>query len=425
MARLPTVNGDEGNWGTVLNTFLSVGHNSDGTLKNPWLNVKDFGALGDGSTDDTAAIQSTIDAAEKGTVILFPVGKYKFSHLTVSKSLTLKGAGWWFGHRPSFGSAGWEAPYVSQEGGTILQCTATSGIAIDVTFSGQFNMQDLFLKGTGNNTSTTIGVKTPGGETSEYLEGGGEYYTLNNLWDNVMFGNFKIGARLYTTYTSTYRNLVLVGCGTGMQIGHKDNHLGFNTSTFMGMDCSGCNIGLQLDNVGQSTFINCTLQGYYDVGLKLNWTFDCTFIAPYFEGVTGNYSIDTDLCANCIFQKGGFSGAENGTTKMRLGANSNNNTIICSALFNTLIIDGYRNEVINGNSIYITDNGFWNVVREFADVSSSLTSNYAVQYTFKNDTNRPGSLAIKNGDLILYSPDGSKFRIKVDNAGAISATKIT
>lgn len=110
---------------------------------------------------------------------------------------------------------------------------------------------------------------------------------------------------------------------------------------------------------------------------------------------------------------------------MRLGANSNNNTIICSALFNTLIIDGYRNEVINGNSIYITDNGFWNVVREFADVSSSLTSNYAVQYTFKNDTNRPGSLAIKNGDLILYSPDGSKFRIKVDNAGAISATKIT
>ncbi len=31
MARLPTVNGDDGNWGTVLNEFLEVEHNSDGT----------------------------------------------------------------------------------------------------------------------------------------------------------------------------------------------------------------------------------------------------------------------------------------------------------------------------------------------------------------------------------------------------------
>ena len=33
MARLPTPGGDNGNWGTILNTFLSVEHNADGTLK--------------------------------------------------------------------------------------------------------------------------------------------------------------------------------------------------------------------------------------------------------------------------------------------------------------------------------------------------------------------------------------------------------
>src|SRR5664280_70483 len=33
MARLPTPGGDDGNWGTVLNDFLSQEHNSDGTLK--------------------------------------------------------------------------------------------------------------------------------------------------------------------------------------------------------------------------------------------------------------------------------------------------------------------------------------------------------------------------------------------------------
>ena len=31
MARLPTVGGDSGNWGEILNTFLEVEHNSDGT----------------------------------------------------------------------------------------------------------------------------------------------------------------------------------------------------------------------------------------------------------------------------------------------------------------------------------------------------------------------------------------------------------
>lgn len=34
MARLPSVGGDNGNWGTVLNSFLQQSHNSDGSLKN-------------------------------------------------------------------------------------------------------------------------------------------------------------------------------------------------------------------------------------------------------------------------------------------------------------------------------------------------------------------------------------------------------
>jgi hypothetical protein len=34
MARLPNPGGDSGNWGSLLNTFLRVSHNEDGTLKN-------------------------------------------------------------------------------------------------------------------------------------------------------------------------------------------------------------------------------------------------------------------------------------------------------------------------------------------------------------------------------------------------------
>jgi len=34
MARLPQQGGDDGSWGTILNDFLAVAHNSDGTLKS-------------------------------------------------------------------------------------------------------------------------------------------------------------------------------------------------------------------------------------------------------------------------------------------------------------------------------------------------------------------------------------------------------
>jgi len=33
MARLPIPGGDSGNWGKILNNFLSIEHNSDGTQK--------------------------------------------------------------------------------------------------------------------------------------------------------------------------------------------------------------------------------------------------------------------------------------------------------------------------------------------------------------------------------------------------------
>jgi polygalacturonase len=43
-----------------------------------WFNVKDFGAIGNGSGDDTKFIQAAIDAAiaNNGGVVYFPPGTY-------------------------------------------------------------------------------------------------------------------------------------------------------------------------------------------------------------------------------------------------------------------------------------------------------------------------------------------------------------
>lgn len=56
-------------------------------------NILDYGATGDGTTDDTAAIQAAVNAVGAGTTIFFPKGTYRAtSQISVNtKDITLKG----------------------------------------------------------------------------------------------------------------------------------------------------------------------------------------------------------------------------------------------------------------------------------------------------------------------------------------------
>lgn len=61
-----------------------------------WYSVKSYGAVGDGTTNDTAAVQAAIDAVPStGGIVWFPAGTYKLvtSALTLKSNLTLAGAG--------------------------------------------------------------------------------------------------------------------------------------------------------------------------------------------------------------------------------------------------------------------------------------------------------------------------------------------
>lgn len=63
---------------------------------SPWADVRHFGAVGDGATDDSAAIQAAIDAVEAlgGGTVYFPFGNYLIlTGLTVNKPVLLAGAG--------------------------------------------------------------------------------------------------------------------------------------------------------------------------------------------------------------------------------------------------------------------------------------------------------------------------------------------
>lgn len=58
----------------------------DGPLASTVINVKDHGAMGDGSADDTDAIQAVIGASREGDAIYFPPGTYLLSERLAPKA---------------------------------------------------------------------------------------------------------------------------------------------------------------------------------------------------------------------------------------------------------------------------------------------------------------------------------------------------
>src|SRR5688500_1377657 len=66
MARLPTPGGDDGTWGNILNDFLSVEHNADGTLKKSAEIAAKYTKPTDGipKSDLTQAVQTSLDKAD-------------------------------------------------------------------------------------------------------------------------------------------------------------------------------------------------------------------------------------------------------------------------------------------------------------------------------------------------------------------------
>lgn len=67
---------------------------ADVKLKGPWADVRAYGAAGDGVTDDSAAIQSAIDALGVGGIVFFPKGTYMCNSLYADSGIIFLGTGW-------------------------------------------------------------------------------------------------------------------------------------------------------------------------------------------------------------------------------------------------------------------------------------------------------------------------------------------
>jgi len=77
-----------------LDAVLGPIHDTVANMQTGIYNVLEYGAIGDGSADDTAAVLATIAAATAGSTVVFPHGTYKLlDGLLIEKPLTIDGQG--------------------------------------------------------------------------------------------------------------------------------------------------------------------------------------------------------------------------------------------------------------------------------------------------------------------------------------------
>jgi len=217
MARLPQPGADVHDWGHILNDFLSVAHNADGTVRASAVtptpsrqqvyDVRDYGATLNGSTNDTAAVQAAIDAAAAagGGVVFIAAGTASVTTLTLKSYVWLKGAGMWATSLYSY--SGSNQPL-------LKNYVSPDGVAKNAEF---FAVTDLRINGnkTSNPSQDAHGIYV----TSNPIYSSAtddDSFDLHYLVENVMVFNCS-GTGVYTTGRSEARitNVYVENCDGG------------------------------------------------------------------------------------------------------------------------------------------------------------------------------------------------------------------
>lgn len=177
------------------------------------VNVKDapYGARGDGTTDDTSAIQRAITAASAANMQTFiPGGHYKLtSTLTIPSSAIIRGAG----RNPVNGTP------------TRLNFSTLTGTTLGISIVSGSNivMSDFYLTGRSSGSGDEIAVT--GGNRGITLE----RITVNTSTTGNGIGLGAAGGASHYVISSVVKNVTVVGATTGFFIGNSSTSTSFES----------------------------------------------------------------------------------------------------------------------------------------------------------------------------------------------------
>lgn len=233
------------------------------------VSVRDFGAVGDGVTDDTAAIQAALNAVASsgGGVVHLPAGTYLLqSSLSWPKQKYISLTG--------DGSSG-QGNGVNHPGASQLIYTGSGtaismvGTAFDVDQVGG-ELRDFTLKGPGTGGSTIgVDVKWASGSSGSFS------------FTDIYVYNFNIGVRLDAIFEAAFYNVCVRGCNRGWYINPTVEAV--NANHWYNCRVESCATGVEIYNsANQNIWHGGTIQGT-DIGVYIIGTAN----APNANGFDG------------------------------------------------------------------------------------------------------------------------------------------
>jgi Pectate lyase superfamily protein len=370
-------------------------------LNESVINVKDYGAVGDGVVDDTVAIQSAILG---GGQIIFPSGSYLVrSTLQVQSNTTIKGASRNFegGIKSSkiiygdsfgvcFNTEQTQALNVEISNLGIYGIDRGNSIAINTVYSSFSNVNNVFIKG------FDIAIRYGKQNNSNYSD---IILNSNNYGIFGVEGATGGDATNVTNFSRIYgSNIAKTGC--------TFNSLTANCSVSeIGMD--GCDIGFN--------FGNCNLTGVKNIYTELNRVVSinfsncksCTFENLYI-GVANEYApvsyigVHISFCPDTIFRNIDVDARVNLGTGPVDGNFSTH--FLCDGPSQNHILDGWNVSgttttkfISNSSFSYIRQAGKQPKLSSVQTISSGFADNSFVLGNNHLWVDTTGKLRIKNG----------------------------
>lgn len=299
-----------------------------------YISVKDFGAVGDGATDDTASIQAAVDATPIGTTVYFPAGTYAVSNeIRINKPLVVRGAG--------------PGSFVADTGGAYLKQTNTTknGFTLVPTAGGyafgqwgiiDVHFYDLAIVGPSSSSYANYGI---GVDTTANA---GDYNVRECTFNNLNIRYFDTAVNLTgICYLNDFNGGCFSFCDNGFELlrgaasdaGGQTRFFGV-TFSLLNEDCIrwnldtasgdvalfGCTLadakrGLVINEEASLTVHGCSFEALQDGGNGAGIYSEIKEVNPNSQGaknVTGNKFFNNDASiwinkTSAAFSAGNFS----------------------------------------------------------------------------------------------------------------------
>lgn len=326
----------EENKGAALIGFLQSGGGAvertvEAKLRET-VSVKDFGAVGDGVTDDTDAIQAALDALKNNQTLLFPIGNYK----ATAPLVMAPGKSWQslVGGSPATGSGG--------SNGTLSSITF-SGLpanAVAITPNTYATVENLGIFGPGFSSANTFTcIATDAKEINiqnctiqlwnagisikrcYYSRLGNVNFRFNNndliIEQNYTLSGINLSFNGMPIAGQTYRTPVTLNAGGNIQLvgGSIEGYYGAHGIKFAGNSCYADLTGVYFEGYGEGVAsaqsgiyvegLGCTLNMRGCVAHVYNTTAFVNFDANAYNftlNASGNIFLDSSGTPSTIYK---------------------------------------------------------------------------------------------------------------------------